>query len=152
MGWRRSVPHWWLGTEAPSSPPAQCLIVRRWRLIGYFPTLCTGLELTQATDAANAADGGKVSPKEAAKEAAKKAGKEGKVAPKLGKDGKPEGGAKAKQAAAEADKDRAVDVSRLNVLVGKVRARAPPAAHRVDRTTRTLSRRSCSPRFGLQTG
>jgi hypothetical protein len=128
-------------------------MVRRWRLIGYFPILYNpGLELTQATDAANAADGGKVSPKEAAKEAAKKAGKEGKVAPKLGKDGKPEGGAKAKQAAAEADKDRAVDVSRLNVLVGKVRARAPPAAHRVDRTTRTLSRRSCSPRFGLQTG
>ena len=124
-------------------------MVRRWRLIGYFPILYNpGLELTQATDAANAADGGKVSPKEAAK----KAGKEGKVAPKLGKDGKPEGGAKAKQAAAEADKDRAVDVSRLNVLVGKVRARAPPAAHRVDRTTRTLSRRSCSPRFGLQTG
>jgi hypothetical protein len=52
-------------------------MVRRWRLIGYFPILYNpGLELTQATDAANAADGGKVSPKEAAKEAAKKAGKE----------------------------------------------------------------------------
>ena len=39
---------------------------------------------------------------------------------KLGKDGKPEGGAKAKQAAAAADKDRAVDFSRLNVRVGKI--------------------------------